>query len=155
MPNAILIDPAKRTVSQVDVPSDWDSVKALIGADLLETPSLGDGVFAYVDEEGSFKDWDTVGVFLLAGGLQLWGKTVLAGRVPGDSGDVDDLPVRYTLESIRNIVEWLDPKNVVCKGAQFIVYDKEGTEKRRERLGPDRRYENQQEGTRNDPKAER
>jgi len=114
----IKINPADRTITEVDVPNPNESLQGLydlIGCDLVQLVELDRGIILCCDEEGKLKP--VTGAFTFFGNeeLVIAGNAVILG---GDAGRFGKLHENIT--SFEQIVEWVDPGDVPEPQFTFI-----------------------------------
>lgn len=141
--SAVVIDPIARTVTAMRVPSDFDLLKShVLGCRTAEVVDLGEGCDAWIDEEGTFGDWQTVGVTKLGGNLQLFGVIVIVGR--DAANDMADVPDHVPVDMIASMCQWPPVKNVKVKGSTLTTFDAAGSPTT-VKLSGDRVYEGEKE----------
>lgn len=109
---AIHIDPFTKTIRLLDMPNDFERMKAeLLQCGYAEAVDLGEGVTAWVDEEGLLMDWDKQAFccFILHE-QTLAGHIVMTGTSQG--GGMGDLPADVDVEFVTGMVRWLKPQDV-------------------------------------------
>ena len=138
---AILVNPIAKTVTEIQMLNDFDNMKAEhIGCELAEVMDFGEGVDAWIDEEGMLKNWDDQGFTKFAGVVTLAGNVVLTGR---KNGDMAALPDHITAELVRDMAVFVPPKAVRVPGTKITTIEPDGTLKT-ESIGPEElTYENQ------------
>ena len=108
---AYLIDPAARTVEQVQYSGDYHQIYELIGASTFDVAYINakrDGLF--VDDEGMLRDPETQSYFLVQGCPNpLAGKALCLGC--NDEGE--SVAPRITLQELRQRVIWIDHHSVL------------------------------------------
>lgn len=140
---AIVINPILKTVVAVDMPNDFNTMKRdYLKCDTAEVIDLGSNVDAWIDEEGTLKDWDEQGFTNLAGAIQLAGIIVLCGR--DRNNDMADLPEDIDLEFVRGMAIWIPATQVKLRGTTVTFMGADGKPET-VACGPEvRTYENQQ-----------
>ena len=114
----IKINPADRTITEVDVPNPNKSLQGLydlIGCDLVQLVELDRGIILCCDEEGKLKPVN--GAFTFFGNEEL----VIAGNAVILGGDADRFgKLHENIASFEQIVEWVDPGDVPEPEFTFI-----------------------------------
>lgn len=126
---AIHIDPFTKTIRQIDMPNDFERMKAeLLQCDWAEAVDLGEGVTAWVDEEGLLIDWDKQAFccFILHE-QTLAGHIVMTGT--SQDGDMGDLPADIDVEFVTGMVRWLKPQDVSVPAPTTTTFEPDGTTK--------------------------
>lgn len=142
---AILIDPFKKSVSQIDVPKGLDGLrdavfqvhaprdpadaeaKALSGESpgYVEVVRLHKRIDMWIDEEGLLKPWEKQRFFHLKGEpdtRHYAGYGVLLG-VNSSGEDTADAPAWLTVGAVYSIVDWVEPQDVRVPAPRFFSGD--------------------------------
>jgi len=114
----IKINPADRTITEVDVPNPNKSLQGLydlIGCDLVQLVELDRGIILCCDEEGKLKP--VTGAFTFFGNEEL----VIAGNAVILGGDASRFgKLHENIASFEKIVEWVNPADVPEPKFTFI-----------------------------------
>jgi len=114
----IKINPADRTITEVDVPNPNKSLQGLyglIGCDLVQLVELDRGIILCCDEEGKLKP--VTGAFTFFGNEEL----VIAGNAVILGGDASRFgKLHENIASFEQIVEWVDPADMPEPEFTFI-----------------------------------
>lgn len=114
----IKINPADRTITEVDVPNPNKSLQGLydlIGCDLFQLIELDRGITLVCDEDGKLKP--VTGAFTFFGNEEL----VVAGNAVILGGDADRFKsLHENKASFDMIVQWVDPGDVPEPEFTFI-----------------------------------
>lgn len=114
----IKINPADRTITEVDVPNPNKSLQGLydlIGCDLVQLVELDRGIILCCDEEGKLKP--VTGAFTFFGNEEL----VIAGNAVILGGDASRFgKLHEGIASFEKIVEWVNPADVPEPKFTFI-----------------------------------
>lgn len=106
----IKINPADRTITEVDVPNPNKSLQGLydlIGCDLVQLVELDRGIILCCDEEGKLKP--VTGAFTFFGNEEL----VIAGNAVILGGDASRFgKLHENIASFDMIVQWVAPEDV-------------------------------------------
>jgi hypothetical protein len=106
---AILIDPFKRTITEVDYSGDWRQIGALIGCDVFTVANIGDDDI-YVDDEGLLKDPSEMAFFKHENYPQpLCGR----GLVMSVDDEGETIAAKSTLEEVKNAVTFMFNHEVI------------------------------------------
>ena len=120
---AIKIDPAAKTVTEIDVKNPNSSLQEfydLIGCNLAQLVELDRGIVMVCDEEGKLKP--ITGAFTFFGNEDL----VIAGTAVILGGNADRFKaLRENKASFDMIVQWIDPADVPEPRVSFIPLSNE------------------------------
>jgi len=123
------INPADRTITEVDVPNPNKSLQGLydlIGCDLVQLVELDRGIILCCDEEGKLKP--VTGAFTFFGNEEL----VIAGNAVILGGDASRFgKLHENIASFEQIVEWVNPGDVPEPEFTFIPLTEKGFENAR------------------------
>jgi len=114
----IKINPADRTITEVDVPNPNKSLQGLyglIGCDLVQLVELDRGIILCCDEEGKLKPITSAFTFFGNEELVIAGNAVILG---GDTSRFGKL--HENIASFEQIVEWVDPADMPEPEFTFI-----------------------------------
>lgn len=105
--HAVLIDPFKREVTDIEYSGDWREIRTLIDCDIFTVAHIGDGNDVFVDDEGLLKDLYSTAFFAVDGYPQpLAGK----GLVLGCDDEGESVSPSIKAEDLK--VKWLDLHDV-------------------------------------------
>lgn len=115
---AIKINPAERTIEEIDVPNPNKSLQGLydiIGCDLVQLVELDRGIILVCDEEAKLKP--ITGAFTFYGNedLVIAGNAVILGGNANRFGKLHE-----GIASFEKIVEWVNPADVPEPKFTFI-----------------------------------
>lgn len=148
----IVVNPIAGTVVCVQMLNDFEGMKAnVIGCEVAEVIDCGapDGesvnVLAWIDEEGTLKDWDSVGWTELAGGaMTLAGNIVFTGPTDESEeggGAMTDLPDYFDVTWAEAMCRFIQAKDVKLPGVSITTVGEDGDVKT-DHIGPkERTYE--------------
>lgn len=132
---AILIEPKAKTVRAIDLEPDLDALRTHLLCDTVQAVDLGEGVTAWIDDEGVLKDWDEQGFTDFAGVLTLAGNVVLTGTNPDDNS-MANFPDEVGIELVRSAVRFIPPQEAEFPGTSIVTIGEDG-KPRTEFIGPE------------------
>lgn len=101
---AILIDPFKREVTDIDTDASLDSMYDILHVDLITVMRVGAGHAMILDDEGLLKDKSAQEYFTMKGATQPFaGRAMILGDSYGESR-----AATLTLDEVKDKVVWLD-----------------------------------------------
>lgn len=112
MVNSILINPEDKTITEIDYDGELDTLYNLLDCKTVEAHSFGyNPTILYIDEDARIVGKQKAKFrfkqsYLFRPIIQ--GKALLVGYI-GDN-DTEHVDVSYTIEAIKNIVEWIQDK---------------------------------------------
>lgn len=105
---AILIDPFKREVSDVETDAGLDDMYHILNVDLITVVRVGPGHAMIMDDEGLLKAKSEQAYFTMRGATQPFaGRAMILGDKYGENR-----AATLTLDEVRDKVVWLDNDKV-------------------------------------------
>jgi hypothetical protein len=106
---AILIDAAKREVTEVEIPGDLKSLQAAVGGYIETAVRLADEDVIFVNEEGLLQSPPTDHWFVFKGAHQPFAGN---GILVGGNDDGETVAAKAPLDAIKRKVEFLTLEDV-------------------------------------------
>lgn len=122
---AIHINPHTKSVAFLDVQPDFASLRPVLNCQTIERVSMGMGVHAWIDEDGTLvDDWSKQGWTRFAGHLILAGHILLTGM--DQDGEPVDMPSEVPIMEVSNMLDFMDHKKVRLPGTSITSIGPDG-----------------------------